>query len=281
VVHSFSGDGGLNRVFWGNGFNISENLRVGIDASYLFGQSSRLSMIFYPDSSNIFGTKVENHISVGDFIFDYGIQYDLKLGEKTKLTIGATYAQKFNLSANYNYLSKTIIGGYNGLLEQVVDTIEYRPDEEGSIVLPARLGFGLALTNEGNWMIGADFEWQKWKEFEAFGVEDSLSNSWRVTLGGAFTPKHTNISSIFKRMTYRAGLRYNQSYLKFYNNPITEFGISFGVSFPLKNSKTGIDLGVDFGRRGTTDNNLIQENFFDISLGVSIQENWFQKRKYR
>jgi hypothetical protein len=38
---------------------------------------------------------------------------------------------------------------------------------------------------------------------------------------------------------------------------------------------------VDFGRRGTTDNNLIQENFFDISLGVSIQENWFQKRKYR
>ena len=281
VVHSFSGDGGLNRVFWGNGFNISENLRVGIDASYLFGQSSRLSMIFYPDSSNIFGTKVENHISVGDFIFDYGIQYDLKLGEKTKLTIGATYAQKFNLSANYNYLSKTIIGGYNGLLEQVVDTIEYRPDEEGSIVLPARLGFGLALTNEGNWMIGADFEWQKWKEFEAFGVEDSLSNSWRVTLGGAFTPKHTNISSIFKRMTYRAGLRYNQSYLKFYNNPITEFGISFGVSFPLKNSKTGIDLGVDFGRRGTTDNDLIQENFVDISLGISIQENWFQKRKYR
>ena len=77
VAHSFQGEGGLNQVFWGNGFNITNNLRAGIDITYLFGQSSRSSMIYYPDSVFIFGTKVENKIRGGGFIFDYGVQYDI------------------------------------------------------------------------------------------------------------------------------------------------------------------------------------------------------------
>ncbi len=281
VVHSFSGDGGLNKVFWGNGFNITKNLRAGIDATYLFGQSSRTSMIYYPDSVFILGTKVEQSTRAGDFVLDYGIQYDFKLSEKTIATIGLTYANKFNVSSKTSYISKTVSGGQNGSVEQVMDTIEYRPEVKGDIVLPAKFGLGFIVKQEDRWLIGAEMEWQKWDEFEVHDVKDSLVNSWRVALGGEFTPKHTNISSLFRRLTYRGGVRYNQSYLSFYGKPITEFGISFGFGVPLKNSKTGIDLGVEIGRRGTTDNNLIQENFVNFSLGVSIQENWFQKRKYR
>ncbi len=86
---------------------------------------------------------------------------------------------------------------------------------------------------------------------------------------------------MFKRITYRAGLRYNQSYLDFNGTQINEFGISFGFGFPMKKSKTGIDLGFEIGRRGTTNNNLIQENFVNVLLGISIQEHWFHKRKYQ
>ncbi len=281
VVHSFTGDGGLNSVFWGNGFNITKNLRLGVDVSYLFGQSSRSSMIYYPDSVFILGTKVEKSVRVGDFVFDYGIQYDFNLNNRTQATIGLIYANKINLNSKFNYLSKTISGGFNGEVEYVKDTIEFRENEKGTVTLPERYGIGFTIKNSNKWLVGADFEYQKWNEFESFGVKDSLINSWRVALGGEFTPKHSNISSLFRRMTYRAGIRYNQSYLKFYGKPINEFGISFGFGFPLKNSKTGIDLGMEIGRRGTTDNNLIQENFFNISLGISIQEHWFQKRKYR
>lgn len=281
VAHSFSGDGGLNKVFWGNGFNITKNFRAGIDVTYLFGQSSRTSMIYYPDSVYILGTKVEKTVRVGDFIMDYGIQYDFNLSEKTQATVGLTFANKFNLSSKFSYISKTISGGQNGDVETVKDTIEYRPEEKGNIVLPSKYGFGVVVKNEGRWLVGADFEWQQWEQFEVLDVKDSLINSFRVALGGEFTPKHTNISSLFKRITYRGGVRYNQSYLSFYGKPINEFGISFGLGFPLKNSKTGIDFGVEMGRRGTTDNNLIQENFVNFSLGISIQEQWFQKRKYR
>ncbi len=281
IVQTFQGDGGLNKVFWGHGFNITNNLRVGIDINYVFGQSSRNTMIYFPDSILVFGTKVENTIRLSDFVFDYGIQYDFNVSEKTQATIGLTYSQKTEANSKYSYLSKTLWGGWGDIVEDVKDTIEYQPDGKGVIIIPPKLGLGFALVNNGHWMIGADFEWQKWEDFSAFGVKDSLNNAWRATLGGQFTPKHTNISSLFKRMTYRAGIRYNQSYLNFYDQNINEFGISFGFGFPLKNSKTGIDVSLELGRRGTTKENLIQENFFNFAVGVSIQEQWFLKRKYR
>lgn len=280
VIHSFTGDGGLNKIFWGNGFNITKNLRFGIDATYIFGQSTRTSMIYYPDSVYILGTKVESSVRTGDFSFEFGVQYDFDLTDKTQATIGLTYDNRFNMSSNFNYLSKTVWGGYGDIVESISDTIEYKPEVKGNIVVPTKLGLGFAVKGE-RWLVGADFEWQKWTDFEVLGIKDSLQNSWRTTIGGEFTPKHTNISPLFRRLTYRAGVRYDQSYLQFYNKPINEFGISFGVGIPFKNSKTGIDIGLEMGRRGTTDNNLIQENYFNFSLGISIQENWFQKRKYR
>ncbi|MFK5855976.1 MAG: hypothetical protein QM503_07580 [Bacteroidota bacterium] len=281
VVHSFSGDGGLNQVFWGNGFNVTKKLRAGVDITYLFGQASRTSTIFYPDSVFILGTKVESKTRGGGFIFDYGIQYDIDINSKTQATIGLTYANKFDLNAKRSYLSTTISGGYNGEIEYVKDTIQYISDEKGTIVVPQRFGFGIAIKKQDNWVIGADFEWQNWKEFAVYDVADTLINSFHITLGGEFKPKHSNISSLFKRMTYRAGVRYNQSYLKFGDTRINEFGISFGLGFPMKKSKTALDLGFEIGKRGTTDKLLIQENFVNVTLGISIQEHWFHKRRYQ
>ncbi len=281
VVHSFSGDGGLNQVFWGNGFNVTKKLRAGLDITYLFGQSSRTSTVYYPDSVFIFGTRVESKIHGGGFIFDYGIQYDIDINNTMQATIGATYANKFNLNATRSYLSKTITGGYGDEVEYIKDTIEYIQDDKGSIVIPQRFGVGFVLKKQDNWLIGVDFEWQNWKEFAVYDIPDTLINSYHITVGGQYRPNHTNISSLFKRMTYRGGIKYNQSYLKFGDTRINEFGISFGVGFPMRKSKTGLDIGIEVGRRGTTKNQLIQENFVNMSLGISIQEHWFHKRKYQ
>jgi hypothetical protein len=76
------------------------------------------------------------------------------------------------------------------------------------------------------------------------------------------------------------GIRYNQTYLNIYDQSINEFGISFGLGLPLPRSLTTIDLSVEVGRGGTTAKNLIQENFVNFTLGVSIYERWFVKRRY-
>ena len=79
VTNDITGDGGLNRFFWGNGFNITENFRAGIDATFLFGEANRSSIISFPDSVLILRSVAEAKTRGADFIFDYGLQYDFHL----------------------------------------------------------------------------------------------------------------------------------------------------------------------------------------------------------
>lgn len=281
IVNSIQGDGGLNRFYWGNGFNITKKFRLGIDAAYLYGNATRSSQVYFPDSLNILGTKTEFSTKGHDFIFDYGAQYDLDLKGGKMLTLGLVYSNKFNMKADRAVTAYTLSGGFQGIVERPRDTIIYNPGETGDIVIPDRVGAGFVLKDGDKWLIGADIEWQDWSSFTAFGESDSLDDSWRISLGGEMTPKHTSISNLFKRMTYRVGFRYFNSYLTLLNQPINEFGISFGFTLPIKKSRSKIDFAVEVGKRGTTEDGLIQENFVNFSLGVSIFENWFQKRKYK
>jgi hypothetical protein len=281
VVNDLSGDGGINRFFWGNGFNVTDNFRVGIDASFLYGNATRSSMVYFPDSANIFSTKSEVSSKGSDFIFDYGLQYDFHMKEDRMLTLGLVYTNSFYLNVERQYVAYTLAGGFGGDVEFPKDTLAYSTGEKGLTILPDKIGFGAMYKHNSQLTIGADFEWQNWERFESFGSRDSLKNAYRVALGGQYTPKHTSISGLFKRMSYRLGIRYENSYLHLLGNDITEYGISFGLGIPLKKSRTNLEFAMEIGRRGTINNSLIQENFVNISFGVSIFESWFQKRRYR
>jgi hypothetical protein len=41
-----------------------------------------------------------------------------------------------------------------------------------------------------------------------------------------------------------------------------------------------VNLSAVIGKRGTTQYNLIQENFIRFTVGVNVFENWFFKSKY-
>jgi hypothetical protein len=281
VKNDLAGDGGLNSFYWGNGFNVTKNLRLGFDASLIYGNGSRSSMVYFPDSSFIFSSKTEQNTKGAGIIFDYGLQYDIQFKNNRLLTLGLVYSNNWYLHATHNYIAYTLQGGVDGNVEAIKDTILYEPEEDGFIILPDRFGFGFVYQQEGRWLVGGDFEWQNWNEFEAFGQNDSLNNAWRISFGGQYSPKHTSISSLLKRMSYRVGIKYINSYLSLFGNDINEYGISFGFGFPIKRSQTELDLSFEIGRRGTTKDGLIQENYVNIIFGVSIDEHWFHKRKYR
>jgi len=280
VVNEVSGDGGLNQFYWGNGFKIGKNLKLGFDATYVFGESNRSSLVYYPDSLYIRSTKTQNSTTGSDFIFDYGLQYDIHIKDNRLLRIGLVYANTFYMKAVRNSIGYTLNGGYGEFTEDIQDTIFNNPDAQGLVLIPQQAGIGLSYQKLNRWLVSADFAWQQWKKFEAFGQNDSLTNAWRIAVGGQYTPKNTSISNYFTKITYRAGFRYENTYLYLFGTQISEYGISFGFSLPLKNSKSGIDFGFEFGKRGTTDNNLLQTNFVNFSLGISIFESWFNKRKY-
>ena len=164
------------------------------------------------------------------------------------------------------------------------DTVEYR-NEKGKVVFPEGFGLGVSMVNPNHWLIGMDYKSDKWKDFKSFGVSDSLVNSQSIALGGQITPDFAS-NSYLKRIEYRLGARYFQSYLKLRGIQLDGFGITFGLGMPLrslavKGSKSMINIGVEAGRRGTMDNGLIQESYVNFFFGISIYESWFFKRRYK
>ena len=65
--------------------------------------------------------------------------------------------------------------------------------------------------------------------------------------------------------------------MKINNESINEFGISFGVGLPINKELSNINLGFEFGKRGTTNNGLVQENYINFRLSLSLNDKWFKK----
>lgn len=277
---SYEGNGGLNQLYFGSAFKLHKNLSLGVNANYIFGRNSLSSLLYFPGTEYIANTKVESRLVANDFTFDYGLLYNAKMSDQIGLHLGLVYGQKINLNVKREYLVQSQFGGVDGNIAYVLDTIFYSPVQKGTVLLPPKVGFGMALEKSDRWLAGVDFNWQKWENYEVLGKGDSLINSWNIAAGGHYLPKHTTISPYWKKVTYRGGARYNQTYLKINGEPINEFGISFGVGLPLPRSFTTIDLSLEVGRRGTTASNLIQETFINFTAGVSIYERWFVKRRY-
>ena len=80
-----------------------------------------------------------------------------------------------------------------------------------------------------------------------------------------------------KDFTVAAGFRYENTGLVINNTSINDYGMNFGLGLPVGLSR--INLGVEFGKKGTTSNNLIEENYFNLSVGLSLNDIWFKKRK--
>ena len=166
-------------------------------------------MVYFPDSLQIFGVKAETKTRAADFIFDYGLQYDIHLKDDKMITLGLVYANTFYVKAKQSAQSYTLYGGYEDGVEELIDTILYTPEYDGHFVIPDKIGFGFTYRDSYQWLLGADFVWQNWSKFESFGRSDSLDDAWRVNIGGQYTPKHTSISSLFTRMSYRLGFLIN------------------------------------------------------------------------
>ncbi len=278
VTRIYSGSGGINRFMWGNGFKLTKNLSAGINASYLFGSMVRESASTFPDSIFYLNFREANNITVSGLYFDYGIQYTAKLKKDVRLTAGVIFGTSTKVNAKTDLLATTYFAS-NGT-EYTKDTLRNEPGTRGTITVPLMFGLGFSFEKPDQWLIGADYRWQNWKNYRAFGMNDSLVNSYCVSAGVEVVPDINNYTNYLKRIRYRLGLRYNSTYLQLRQKHLNEYAVSLGFGLPIRGMKTGINLSAEFGTRGTTQSNLIKETYFNFVIGFSIYERWFIKRKY-
>jgi hypothetical protein len=287
----FDGDGGLNRTFLSVGYPITKNLSAGVDVSFYFGniQNSTIKYLYNADGDLIqFQTRETNRSDLSGFSLNIGLIYKGKLTDELDFHTGLTFQPETNLNSNNNRLFSTIVVNQSTGQEFVINNIDGGLRERGlhetTTNIPYKLTFGGGIGQDRIWFVGAEYTYINMANFTNELYVDNgtnYENSSTIAVGGFVIPKYNAFNSYFKRMVYRAGVRFENTGLNINNTSIDEFGISFGVGLPVgADFFSNANLGFEFGKRGTTDNNLVQENYFKFQLGLSLNDRWFQKRRF-
>jgi len=133
-------------------------------------------------------------------------------------------------------------------------------------------------------MIGAEYKTGSWSNVTLNGVNAGLQNDQNFSLGAQLTPNINSINSFLAVIDYRVGFNYDKTYINFNGTDITQYGATFGFGIPIPNtSRTDfykVNFALEVGRRGTLENNLIRENYFNFHLGFTLNNKWFQKFKF-
>lgn len=294
AVANYEGSGGLNLATIGTGFkiNASEKLTiaVGMNGGYIFGKKNAASrMNLHNDSTTFNGVLFENQTNYNGMYFDAGLQLHTQLSKKIFLSLGANGAWKQKLNTTTERFAGTYVQSeFSGILKQ--DTVSLS-NTEGNIMYPSTMTFGFILEkpqinyNHTGWSIGADYTSNKWSDYRANNIADnSLKNNWQIKIGGEFQPIRKK--GYFSQMNYRLGYFTGPDYITFNSKELKSSGFSLGLGMPLANynynmtrQASVINLAFEYLNRGNS-GLPIKENIYRISIGFSLSDIWFQKRKY-
>lgn len=280
MVTTYSGSGGLNKAYIGNAFSPFKNFSVGVNMSYIFGTINKERSVTFPDSGAFYNTMIRTTAQLRKLNFDAGLLYKVVLNEGRYMQFGVTYHPKQLLVGHAEFITYSYHYDYSNNVETPKDTLTYLVGDDGEVVLPESFGAGFVFGSTNRWFATADFNWQKWSQFRYLGSDPRLNDNLRVSIGGQFRPSPVDIGKYYERINYRAGFRFEQSYLNVKDARINDFGVSFGVGLPMKKSRSTINIAVELGTQGTTDNGLIKDKYVRFTIGSALQERWFLQRRF-
>ena len=268
-----SGNGGLNQLFLGVGYQPIKNLSVGFNVAYLFGSTLNTTLIS-ANSSSYF----TRNMKVRDWNLSLGVQYSMPMVQnRDLLTVGATFQPKKSFHGH-------TWGTAFDSQDSKVDTIGYT-SMSGKYEQPFSLGLGVSYTMDRRLTVEADYTYQNWKKAKyqpiaGFESDDlQFNDRWKLGLGVQYTPNKRG--SYLGAMSFRAGAFFNHDYMVYDGSKLRDYGFSVGVGLPAPNSKTTVNLGVEWRHREATPTPLISENYLNITLGVNFNELWFWKSRIR
>lgn len=277
----YNGIGGVNKVFFGLGYRLTKNFNIGADVQYNFGTIETSNLRYQIRPLLQYGSRENNKSELRGVNFDFGLAYQGKVGKKYSFFSSLAYTPESELTLS-NTRNIEIVELLTSSATSVIERVEI-PVADTKIKLPSKLSFGSGFGELKKWMVGAEVTFiENSVMSNRFNDIDgsTFENSTRYVLGGYFIPNYNSYSNYWKRVVYRAGLRYENTGLVLQNKSINDFATNFGLGFPMTGIFSNINLGVEVGKRGTKYYNLVQENYFNVSVGLSLSDKWFVKRKY-
>jgi len=289
--YRYEGSGGINQVYMSNGWKIIPDLLyLGLRVGYAFGSITDETIIdIQEDEIRIIGSDTLRSSKdfrssdyfrstrYSDFLIEGGLYMKRRVGEKLDVNLGVVYELAANMRTKRDE-KITVVDGFN----PNPPTADILIESEGKTVLPQKLGVGLSLAKEFRWSVGLDFYARDWTQFESdFESEESLANSYKIIAGGEFTPDFFSITSYLKRVSYQFGFSYERTPIEINNTNIDDFGINFGLSLPVGPASI-LNVGINYGQLGTTQNGLIRENYLKFNLGMTFNDRsfgWYRNQR--
>lgn len=278
ITNSFTGEGGINKVYTSFGYRVLENLSVGATINYSFGsiENRRIQTV-----ENVqFGTLDDRLSNIFGFNFDFSANYTPKINEKYRMYSSVLVNTQNNLVSE----NSQSLGSFSSATGVSIEAIDVDLDRLGlkntEIKIPTITTLGLGLGEDKKWFLGAEYSFQKRSETQNDFLQlDNLEyiDANAIALGGFYIPEYNSFDSYFKRVVYRAGFRVEKTGMMVNDKEINNFGITFGLGLPLRGSFSNLNLGFELGRRGTTDAALVEESYLKVNLGLSLNDKWFKK----
>jgi hypothetical protein len=149
------------------------------------------------------------------------------------------------------------------------------------INLPALFALGANYKISPLWQAGIDCIYQNWAE--AYTVDGSkvgnIDDTYRIGLGFEKSPVEKRFVPFMQNISWRGGLFFSQLNVSADDNPVYEYGLSAGLSLPIRKHRNRVDIAFEFGQRGDTQSTALKEKFFSISLSILSSERWFVREK--
>ncbi|MFT3795081.1 hypothetical protein [Flavobacterium sp.] len=279
AILKYSGSGGLNKVFLGAAYKFTPNLSVGLDAAYNFGEIRTIGMNYLPGLE--YGTQEINKSDLSGFSFNLGAMYKRKIKNKYDFYGSLAYTPQSNLKLNNERYFGTIyyIENYDPPFNEFLDV----RTSTNTIKMPSKFSAGAGFGQDKKWLIGTEVVLQQSSNFgNRFNdiANASYENGVKYSFGGYYIPNYMSFSSYFSRVVYRAGFRYENTGLVVNDEKIKDYAFTGGFGFPLGGTFSNLNIGVEYGRRGTAKANLVEENYTNVFISLSLNDQWFIRRKY-
>lgn len=263
-----TGDGGLNEYYWINSVALGKHLSLGLRSSIIAGGINRNETITDAGLSQPILTKVQDYY--GSARFQAGGIYTHDLGKKWNLALGARFSPRVKMVAER---ALTVVEGSTSLIsDNFVGN--------GRFDLPRSWGTGLALKHNNRTTYALDYTYEDWSSVGIRKQGWQMVSSHKLSGGIEFARQAVVGNMLLEKRYFQVGGFLAKSPLQISNKSVNEFGITAGMGGVLGRNLI-YTLAIEAGQRGTTQQNLIRENYGQLTISLSYRDFFLSKgRKY-
>ncbi|MNF35946.1 hypothetical protein D3C84_168290 [compost metagenome] len=259
-----SGSGGLNDFDVSYGYRLNKKLALGLSTSFLFGNTTDDRNYTIANSvTNIF--KKTYYSGVRPVL---GAQYIVD----STFTLGMKFKSPTRIRASKEQTVSSVNNSGTIVVESELQS------ETDDYYMPLEIGVGLSKVFKNNLNLTFDYEKGLWNSTNQSELYGTFVNQDKFALGFSYKKLKFN-RSYFDRIRYAAGLNYDTGYLEIDNQKFDNKSISIGLSLPIDNTFSALNVTYSYGQKGRISNSLIKENYHKLSLNLCLDGVWFVKRK--